>query len=122
MVKPLERVFEVPTPFEIGRVNCYVFEDDELTLFDPGSATEMFPGILEVIGYLDPLEDEGRSPIVGRREAIRFPVSLPVSERAIGPIRRRTGSTSLFTSRSSVSRVCQSSTPASRSVPISLVS
>jgi glyoxylase-like metal-dependent hydrolase (beta-lactamase superfamily II) len=31
---------EIPTPFEVGRVNCYVFPQDELTLIDPGPATE----------------------------------------------------------------------------------
>lgn len=30
----------VPTPFEVGRVNCYCFEGGELTLLDPGPATE----------------------------------------------------------------------------------
>ena len=31
---------EIPTPFQVGRVNCYVFVGDELTLLDPGPATE----------------------------------------------------------------------------------
>lgn len=31
---------EIPTPFGVGRVNCYVFTDDRLTLIDPGPATE----------------------------------------------------------------------------------
>ena len=31
---------EIPTPFQVGRVNCYVFIGDELTLLDPGPATE----------------------------------------------------------------------------------
>jgi glyoxylase-like metal-dependent hydrolase (beta-lactamase superfamily II) len=32
---------EIPTPFDVGRVNCYVFEHGGLTLLDPGPATEM---------------------------------------------------------------------------------
>lgn len=43
-VKPLiERMesegifmFEIPTPFAVGPVNCYLIEDDPLTIFDPG--------------------------------------------------------------------------------------
>ena len=31
---------EIPTPFDVGRVNCYVFEHGGLTLLDPGPATE----------------------------------------------------------------------------------
>lgn len=31
---------EIPTPFEVGRVNCYVFSGTELTVLDPGPATE----------------------------------------------------------------------------------
>jgi glyoxylase-like metal-dependent hydrolase (beta-lactamase superfamily II) len=31
---------EIPTPFDVGRVNCYAFPGDELTLLDPGPATE----------------------------------------------------------------------------------
>jgi glyoxylase-like metal-dependent hydrolase (beta-lactamase superfamily II) len=31
---------EIPTPFDIGPVNCYVFGGEELTLLDPGPATE----------------------------------------------------------------------------------
>ncbi|WP_255198530.1 MBL fold metallo-hydrolase [Halorarius litoreus] len=30
---------EIPTPFDVGRVNCYVFTGDGLTLLDPGPAT-----------------------------------------------------------------------------------
>jgi glyoxylase-like metal-dependent hydrolase (beta-lactamase superfamily II) len=30
---------EIPTPFAIGPVNCYVFAEDSLTLLDPGPAT-----------------------------------------------------------------------------------
>ena len=26
----------IPTPFAVGRVNCYLIEDDPLTLVDPG--------------------------------------------------------------------------------------
>jgi glyoxylase-like metal-dependent hydrolase (beta-lactamase superfamily II) len=32
---------EIPTPFDVGRVNCYVFTQGELTLIDPGPATEL---------------------------------------------------------------------------------
>jgi glyoxylase-like metal-dependent hydrolase (beta-lactamase superfamily II) len=31
---------EIPTPFDVGRVNCYVFTGAELTLMDPGPATD----------------------------------------------------------------------------------
>jgi glyoxylase-like metal-dependent hydrolase (beta-lactamase superfamily II) len=31
---------EVPTPFEVGRTNCYVFAGDGVTLLDPGPATD----------------------------------------------------------------------------------
>jgi glyoxylase-like metal-dependent hydrolase (beta-lactamase superfamily II) len=31
--------FAIPTPFNVGRVNCYAFVDDELTLLDPGPAS-----------------------------------------------------------------------------------
>lgn len=31
---------EIPTPFHVGRVNCYVFARDGLALLDPGPATE----------------------------------------------------------------------------------
>lgn len=31
---------EIPTPFEVGRVNCYAFTGENLTLVDPGPATE----------------------------------------------------------------------------------
>lgn len=31
---------EIPTPFDVGRVNCYVFAGEELTLLDPGPDTE----------------------------------------------------------------------------------
>lgn len=30
---------KVPTPFNVGKVNCYIFEDYGLTLLDPGPAT-----------------------------------------------------------------------------------
>jgi glyoxylase-like metal-dependent hydrolase (beta-lactamase superfamily II) len=29
-------MFEIPTPFAVGPVNCYLIEDDPLTIFDPG--------------------------------------------------------------------------------------
>lgn len=29
-------MFEIPTPFAVGPVNCYLVEDDPLTIFDPG--------------------------------------------------------------------------------------
>lgn len=31
---------QISTPFHVGRVNCYVFTRDKLTLLDPGPATE----------------------------------------------------------------------------------
>ncbi|MEF8778633.1 MAG: MBL fold metallo-hydrolase [Natronomonas sp.] len=31
---------QIPTPFDVGRVNCYVFAGEELTLLDPGPDTE----------------------------------------------------------------------------------
>ncbi|WP_276258952.1 MBL fold metallo-hydrolase [Haloglomus litoreum] len=31
---------EIPTPFDVGRVNCYAFVADGLSLLDPGPATE----------------------------------------------------------------------------------
>lgn len=31
---------EIPTPFDVGRVNCYALVGDGLTLLDPGPATE----------------------------------------------------------------------------------
>lgn len=34
------RNLEIPTPFDVGPVNCYVFGGEELTLLDPGAATE----------------------------------------------------------------------------------
>lgn len=30
----------IPTPFEVGRTNCYAFADDGLTVLDPGPATD----------------------------------------------------------------------------------
>lgn len=30
----------IPTPFGVGRVNCYLFPENELTVLDPGPATE----------------------------------------------------------------------------------
>jgi glyoxylase-like metal-dependent hydrolase (beta-lactamase superfamily II) len=30
------RVLGIPTPFQVGRVNCYLIEDEPLTLIDPG--------------------------------------------------------------------------------------
>ena len=34
-----ERI-EIPTPFHIGPINCYAFLGDDLTLIDPGPATD----------------------------------------------------------------------------------
>jgi glyoxylase-like metal-dependent hydrolase (beta-lactamase superfamily II) len=31
--------FAIPSPFNVGRVNCYAFVDDDLTLLDPGPAS-----------------------------------------------------------------------------------
>ena len=39
-------MFEIPTPFAVGPVNCYLIEDDPLTLIDPG------PNSGEAIGAL----------------------------------------------------------------------
>lgn len=30
---------EIPTPFDVGTVNCYAIQDDELTIIDPGPLT-----------------------------------------------------------------------------------
>lgn len=50
----VERI-EIPTPFGIGRVNCYVFAGEELTLLDPGPKTdaayEELQMFLEAEGY-----------------------------------------------------------------------
>jgi len=35
----VERI-EVPTPFNVGSVNCYLIASDEVTLLDPGPATD----------------------------------------------------------------------------------
>ena len=37
----------IPTPFSIGRVNCYVFSENGLTLLDPGPKTEEAYDLLE---------------------------------------------------------------------------
>jgi glyoxylase-like metal-dependent hydrolase (beta-lactamase superfamily II) len=46
---------EIPTPFDVGRVNCYAFVGDGLTLLDPGPATaaayEELAGGLEDLGF-----------------------------------------------------------------------
>ncbi|WP_255151367.1 MBL fold metallo-hydrolase [Halorarius halobius] len=46
---------EIPTPFDVGRVNCYVFAGGPLTLVDPGPATdaayEELAAGLEDLGY-----------------------------------------------------------------------
>ena len=42
---------EISTPFQVGRVNCYVFVGDELTLLDPGPATEA--ALEELVAGLD---------------------------------------------------------------------
>ena len=34
--RALQRPRRVPTPFAVGRVNCYLIEDDPLTLVDAG--------------------------------------------------------------------------------------
>ncbi|WP_254538377.1 MBL fold metallo-hydrolase [Halomarina litorea] len=47
--------FEIPTPFDVGRVNCYAFVGDRLTLLDPGPATgEAYDALsagLESLGF-----------------------------------------------------------------------
>jgi glyoxylase-like metal-dependent hydrolase (beta-lactamase superfamily II) len=40
------QMFEIPTPFAVGPVNCLLIEDDPLTIFDPG------PNSGEAIGAL----------------------------------------------------------------------
>ena len=30
------RTLRIPTPFQVGRVNCYLIEDEPLTLVDTG--------------------------------------------------------------------------------------
>ena len=56
LVAPGIRRLPLPTPFAVGRVNCYVIEDEPLTLVDPGpnSAVAM-------------AELEGRLADLGRR-------------------------------------------------------
>lgn len=50
----VERI-EIPTPFSIGRVNCYAFTDGELALVDPGPRTgearDALEAHLEDAGY-----------------------------------------------------------------------
>ncbi|HEY8303731.1 MAG TPA: MBL fold metallo-hydrolase, partial [Solirubrobacteraceae bacterium] len=45
----------IPTPFAVGRVNCYLIEDDPLTLLDagPNSATSLttMEAMLEAHGH-----------------------------------------------------------------------
>jgi len=44
---------EIPTPFGIGTVNCYLLDGEELTLVDPGPATEAsFAALDEVLDRL----------------------------------------------------------------------
>jgi glyoxylase-like metal-dependent hydrolase (beta-lactamase superfamily II) len=44
---------EIPTPFGIGTVNCYLLDGEELTLIDPGPATEpSFAALDEVLDQL----------------------------------------------------------------------
>jgi glyoxylase-like metal-dependent hydrolase (beta-lactamase superfamily II) len=38
-METVERV-AIPTPFDVGRVNCYLFPNNGLTILDPGPATE----------------------------------------------------------------------------------
>lgn len=49
---------EVPTPFDIGDVNCYVFDEDRCTLVDPGPMTseayETLVTRLNELGYAVP--------------------------------------------------------------------
>ncbi|WP_319004380.1 MBL fold metallo-hydrolase [Natrinema amylolyticum] len=50
----MERI-PIPTPFGVGRVNCYVFTGNGLTVLDPGPATqeayEELTGALARLGY-----------------------------------------------------------------------
>ena len=45
----------LPTPFAVGRVNCYLIEDDPLVLIDPG------PHSVEALDELDAALDEARA-------------------------------------------------------------
>ena len=33
------KVLRIPTPFQVGRVNCYLIEDEPLTLIDAGPSS-----------------------------------------------------------------------------------
>lgn len=50
----IERI-PIPTPFSIGRVNCYLLSGNEVTLIDPGPATQVASDALvetlESVGY-----------------------------------------------------------------------
>jgi len=45
------RRIAIPTPFDVGRVNCYLFGNGEPTLLDPGPATE--EAYETVVAHLD---------------------------------------------------------------------
>jgi glyoxylase-like metal-dependent hydrolase (beta-lactamase superfamily II) len=55
----------VPTPFRVGRVNCYLVDDDPLTLIDVGPASAMSMVALEAA-----LAQHGRTPEQLERIAI----------------------------------------------------
>jgi glyoxylase-like metal-dependent hydrolase (beta-lactamase superfamily II) len=43
------RTFSIPTPFAVGRVNCYLIEDDPLTLIDTGPNSGMSLDAMDVM-------------------------------------------------------------------------
>src|SRR5688500_17101118 len=49
------RVLRIPTPFQVGRVNCYLLEDEPLTLIDAGpnsgKALDELEHQLEALGH-----------------------------------------------------------------------
>lgn len=61
-----------PTPFEVGRTNCYVFASEELTLLDPGPATDEASEVhaegLQELGYAPPDVDRVRRYDLPRTE------------------------------------------------------
>jgi glyoxylase-like metal-dependent hydrolase (beta-lactamase superfamily II) len=55
------KVLRIPTPFQVGRVNCYLLEDDPLTLIDAGpnsgKALDELEHQLEAVGHgIDAIE------------------------------------------------------------------
>ncbi len=63
----LERI-RVPTPFSVGRVNCYLLTAGEVTVIDPGPATDRADETL-----VDGLAAEGLDVGVVERVLITHP-------------------------------------------------